>query len=36
MREIFHTISIYDDYKKIIIDCKKPKANQKNFNVTIH
>lgn len=31
MREIFHTISIYDDYKKIIEDKKQPKTSQKNF-----
>lgn len=36
MREIFYTISIYDDYKEIIADKKKVKTNQINYNVNIH
>lgn len=36
MREIFYTICIYDDYKKIIADKKKVKTNQVNYNVSIH
>ena len=36
MREIFYTISIYDDFKDIIADKKKVKTNQKNYNVNIN
>jgi len=36
MREIFYTISIYDDYKDIIKDKKKVKSDQKNYNVNVH
>ena len=36
MREIFYTISIYDDYKEIIADKKKVKTNLINYNVNIH
>ena len=36
MREIFYTISIYDDYKDIIEDKKKVKNDHKNYNVNIH
>ena len=36
MREIFYTISIYDDYKDIIEDKKKVKSDQKNYNVNVH
>ena len=36
MREIFHAISIYDDYKDIIKDKKKVKSDQKNYNVNVH